>query len=44
MRLNRILLSAALVVAALVIQVSVLARLQLPGAVPSWRRPIRAEV
>ncbi|WP_030547259.1 rod shape-determining protein MreD [Streptomyces albus] len=34
MRLNRILLSAALVVVALVIQVSVLARLQLPGAVP----------
>ncbi|MFJ2112216.1 MULTISPECIES: rod shape-determining protein MreD [unclassified Streptomyces] len=34
MRFNRILLSATLVVAALVIQVSVLARLQLPGAVP----------
>lgn len=34
MRLNRILLSAALVVVALVLQVSVLARLQLPGAVP----------
>ncbi|MEU1115492.1 MULTISPECIES: rod shape-determining protein MreD [unclassified Streptomyces] len=34
MRLNRILLSAALVVVALVIQVCVLARLQLPGAVP----------
>lgn len=34
MRLNRILLSAALVVVALVIQVSVLARLHLPGAVP----------
>ncbi|MFE9167941.1 rod shape-determining protein MreD [Streptomyces kebangsaanensis] len=34
MRLNRILLSAALVVAALMIQVSVLARLHLPGAVP----------
>jgi len=34
MRLNRILLSTVLVVAALVIQVSVLARLQLPGAVP----------
>ncbi|WP_405712587.1 MULTISPECIES: rod shape-determining protein MreD [unclassified Streptomyces] len=34
MRLNRILLSAALVVVALVVQVSVLARLQLPGAVP----------
>ncbi|CAM5494986.1 Rod shape-determining protein MreD OS=Streptomyces alboniger OX=132473 GN=mreD PE=3 SV=1 [Streptomyces alboniger] len=34
MRFNRILLSAALVVVALVIQVSVLARLQLPGAVP----------
>ncbi|MEU6989536.1 rod shape-determining protein MreD [Streptomyces sp. NPDC046465] len=34
MRLNRILLSTALVVVALVIQVSVLARLQLPGAVP----------
>lgn len=34
MRLNRILLSAVLVVVALVVQVSVLARLQLPGAVP----------
>ncbi|MCX4726588.1 rod shape-determining protein MreD [Streptomyces sp. NPDC090052] len=34
MRLNRMLLSATLVVVALVIQVSVLARLQLPGAVP----------
>ncbi|WP_225832206.1 rod shape-determining protein MreD [Streptomyces sp. NK08204] len=34
MRLNRILLASALVVAALVIQVSVLARLHLPGAVP----------
>ncbi|MEV7276158.1 rod shape-determining protein MreD [Streptomyces sp. NPDC093111] len=34
MKLNRILLSAALVVVALVVQVSVLARLQLPGAVP----------
>ncbi|MET8554906.1 rod shape-determining protein MreD [Streptomyces sp. NPDC004959] len=34
MRLNRILLSTALVVLALMIQVSVLARLQLPGAVP----------
>ncbi|WP_031085360.1 rod shape-determining protein MreD [Streptomyces sp. NRRL WC-3549] len=34
MRLNRTLLSAALVVAALVVQVSVLARLQLPGATP----------
>lgn len=34
MRFNRILLSATLVVVALVIQVSVLARLQLPGAVP----------
>ncbi|MEU6440077.1 rod shape-determining protein MreD [Streptomyces sp. NPDC047046] len=34
MRLNRILLSTALVVVALMIQVSVLARLQLPGAVP----------
>lgn len=34
MHVNRILLSAALTVAALVIQVSVLARLQLPGAVP----------
>ncbi|MFJ4921934.1 rod shape-determining protein MreD [Streptomyces sp. NPDC088725] len=34
MRINRILLSAALVVVALVLQVSVLARLQLPGAVP----------
>ncbi|MEV7685613.1 rod shape-determining protein MreD [Streptomyces bungoensis] len=34
MRVNRILLSTALVVVALVIQVSVLARLHLPGAVP----------
>ncbi|MDH6226982.1 MULTISPECIES: rod shape-determining protein MreD [Streptomyces] len=34
MKLNRILLSGTLVVVALVIQVSVLARLQLPGAVP----------
>ncbi|NEC24801.1 rod shape-determining protein MreD [Streptomyces parvus] len=34
MRINRTLLSTALVVVALVIQVSVLARLQLPGAVP----------
>ncbi len=34
MRLNRMLLSATLVVVALVLQVSVLARLQLPGAVP----------
>ncbi|AXK34174.1 rod shape-determining protein MreD [Streptomyces armeniacus] len=34
MRVNRILLSAALVVLALLVQVSVLARLQLPGAVP----------
>ncbi|MET9589738.1 rod shape-determining protein MreD [Streptomyces sp. NPDC006516] len=34
MRLNRTLLSVALVVVALVIQVSVLARLQLPGATP----------
>lgn len=34
MRINRVLLSAALVVVALVVQVSVLARLQLPGAVP----------
>ncbi|MFJ9788130.1 rod shape-determining protein MreD [Streptomyces globosus] len=34
MRVNRILLSATLVVVALVIQVSVLGRLQLPGAVP----------
>ncbi|MTE19042.1 rod shape-determining protein MreD [Streptomyces sp. TRM43335] len=34
MHLNRILLSAALAVVALVLQVSVLARLQLPGAVP----------
>ncbi|CAM5676269.1 Cell shape-determining protein MreB [Streptomyces violaceorubidus] len=33
-RVNRILLSVALVVVALVIQVSVLARLHLPGAVP----------
>ncbi|MFD3657194.1 rod shape-determining protein MreD [Streptomyces sp. NPDC058620] len=34
MRLNRTLLSVTLVVVALVVQVSVLARLQLPGAVP----------
>ncbi|MGW2812496.1 rod shape-determining protein MreD [Streptomyces sp. NPDC001415] len=34
MRVNRVLLSAALIVVALVVQVSVLARLQLPGAVP----------
>ncbi|MFG2191623.1 rod shape-determining protein MreD [Streptomyces sp. NPDC048639] len=34
MRLNRILLSTSLVVVALVVQVSVLARLHLPGAVP----------
>ncbi|AJE85652.1 MULTISPECIES: rod shape-determining protein MreD [Streptomyces] len=34
MRVNRVLLSTALVVLALMIQVSVLARLQLPGAVP----------
>ncbi|MER7106133.1 rod shape-determining protein MreD [Streptomyces sp. NPDC000229] len=34
MRFNRILLSTTLVVVALVIQVSILARLQLPGAVP----------
>ncbi|MBF6049248.1 rod shape-determining protein MreD [Streptomyces sp. NRRL B-1677] len=34
MRLNRILLSTALVVVALVVQVTVLARLHLPGAVP----------
>lgn len=34
MRLNRMLLSATLVVVATVLQVSVLARLQLPGAVP----------
>ncbi|MFG3284001.1 rod shape-determining protein MreD [Streptomyces sp. NPDC048111] len=34
MRVNRVILSAALVVLALVVQVSVLARLQLPGAVP----------
>ncbi|MCQ0022721.1 rod shape-determining protein MreD [Streptomyces somaliensis DSM 40738] len=34
MRFNRILLSGTLVVVALVVQVSVLARLQLPGAVP----------
>ena len=34
MRVNRILLSSALIVVALVIQVSVLARLHLPGAVP----------
>ncbi|MFD6419405.1 rod shape-determining protein MreD [Streptomyces sp. NPDC060194] len=34
MRFNRLLLSTSLVVVALVLQVSVLARLQLPGAVP----------
>ncbi|MBT2505211.1 rod shape-determining protein MreD [Streptomyces sp. ISL-98] len=34
MRFNRMLLSTTLVVVALVVQVSVLARLQLPGAVP----------
>ncbi|NLU66373.1 rod shape-determining protein MreD [Streptomyces sp. HNM0574] len=34
MRLNRMLLSTFLVVVALIVQVSVLARLQLPGAVP----------
>ncbi|MGW7405679.1 rod shape-determining protein MreD [Streptomyces sp. NPDC054833] len=34
MRVNRILLSTALVVVALVVQVSVLSRLHLPGAVP----------
>ncbi|MFE7133955.1 rod shape-determining protein MreD [Streptomyces sp. NPDC057638] len=34
MRFNRMILSSALVVVALVVQVSVLARLQLPGAVP----------
>ncbi|GHG93035.1 rod shape-determining protein MreD [Streptomyces lanatus] len=34
MRVNRILLSSSLVVVALVVQVSVLARLHLPGAVP----------
>ncbi|MCT2590450.1 rod shape-determining protein MreD [Streptomyces sp. N2-109] len=34
MRVNRILLTVLLVVVALVVQVSVLARLQLPGAVP----------
>ncbi|MFE5815533.1 rod shape-determining protein MreD [Streptomyces sp. NPDC056479] len=34
MRVNRILLSSALVVVALVLQVSVLSRLHLPGAVP----------
>ena len=34
MRINRVLLPAALVVVALVIQVSVLSRLHLPGAVP----------
>lgn len=34
MRANRIMLSTALVVLALIIQVTVLARLQLPGAVP----------
>ncbi|MDT9682951.1 rod shape-determining protein MreD [Streptomyces sp. TRM76323] len=34
MRFNRILLSSTLVVVALVVQVSVLARLHLPGAVP----------
>ncbi|MET8681647.1 rod shape-determining protein MreD [Streptomyces sp. NPDC004647] len=34
MRFNRMLLSATLVVVALVVQVTILARLQLPGAVP----------
>ncbi|GGP73282.1 MULTISPECIES: rod shape-determining protein MreD [Streptomyces] len=34
MRINRVILSSALIVVALVVQVSVLARLQLPGAVP----------
>lgn len=34
MRVNRILLSSSLIVVALVVQVSVLARLRLPGAVP----------
>ncbi|WP_234372169.1 rod shape-determining protein MreD, partial [Streptomyces noursei] len=34
MRFNRILLSTTLVVVALVVQVCILARLQLPGAVP----------
>ncbi|UGY91410.1 rod shape-determining protein MreD [Streptomyces gobiensis] len=34
MRLNRMLLSTSLVVVALIVQVSVLARLQLPGATP----------
>jgi rod shape-determining protein MreD len=34
MRLHRLFLSAVLIVVALVVQVSVLARLQLPGAVP----------
>src|SRR3954471_9968128 len=34
MRVNRILLSTALIVVAMVLQVSVLARLHLPGAVP----------
>ncbi|WP_377271454.1 rod shape-determining protein MreD [Peterkaempfera sp. SMS 1(5)a] len=34
MRLNRVLIPAVLIVVALVLQVSVLARLQLPGAVP----------
>ncbi|MFE9372450.1 rod shape-determining protein MreD [Streptomyces sp. NPDC006711] len=34
MRVNRVILSAALIVVALVVQVSILARLQLPGAVP----------
>ena len=34
MRVNRILLSSALIVVAMVLQVSVLARLHLPGAVP----------
>jgi rod shape-determining protein MreD len=34
MRVNRILLSSALIVVALVVQVSVLSRLHLPGAVP----------
>ncbi|WP_030748125.1 rod shape-determining protein MreD [Streptomyces sp. NRRL F-5135] len=34
MRFNRVLLSTTLIVVALVVQVSILARLQLPGAVP----------
>lgn len=35
MRINRILLAGSLVSVALVIQVTVLGRLQLPGAVPT---------